>query len=47
MSAAPWVLGLLGLLALAGGAFLLLAGGSTRGSDAEDVSYDELTRSGR
>ncbi len=47
VSAAPWVLGLLGLLALAGGAFLVLGGGSGRREDAEDVGFDELTRTGR
>lgn len=43
VSAAPWVLGLLGLLALAGGAFLAFAGGSPRRDDAEDVSFEELS----
>lgn len=51
VAAAPWVLGVLGLLALVGGAFLAFAGGSrsTRHGDGDrdDVSLEELRGSGR
>ncbi len=42
VKSAPWVLGLLGLLALAGGGFLVLAGRSAPRDSGEDVSFDEL-----